>query len=326
MFSPSLLNTARFGYSRASYFFTGLLTGHCCPAGSPASRSAPSSSAAARLRMAHRRSRRPAPTWAATTPRRAICSRFDDHVYWSHGTQPDRSRRVAAAHPVQRSAGAEPVRTGIVQHAADVPAGHGEDLHRGSLADGARLALAGRRGFVEDTIKVTPRLEAARRLPLRIDQWLERGAGPRFELRHRQRRAADASGRRQLGAHEQSRKVSARSRASALPGMCGATARPRSAAASGSITGCSTRSIIASTRPRRSTLRSRSQNIAVSNLHITPGTPPPAGTKVSPSNVQPDIATPAVLDVEPAHRAADCAAHFAHRGLCGFAQLSPDSF
>jgi hypothetical protein len=37
-------------------------------------------------------------------------------------------------------------------------------------------------------------------------------------------------------------------------------------------------------------------SIAVSNLHITPGTPPPAGTKVSPSNVQPDIATPAVLE------------------------------
>jgi len=35
--------------------------------------------------------------------------------------------------------------------------------------------------------------------------------------------------------------------------------------------------------------------IAVSKLSFTPGTPPPAGTKVSPSNVQPDIATPAVL-------------------------------
>ena len=37
------------------------------------------------------------------------------------------------------------------------------------------------------------------------------------------------------------------------------------------------------------------KGIALSNLSITPGTPPPAGTKVSPSNVQPDIATPAVL-------------------------------
>ncbi|HVT96153.1 MAG TPA: carboxypeptidase-like regulatory domain-containing protein, partial [Acidobacteriaceae bacterium] len=37
------------------------------------------------------------------------------------------------------------------------------------------------------------------------------------------------------------------------------------------------------------------KNIAVADLHITPGTPPPAGALVSPSNVQPDIATPAVL-------------------------------
>jgi hypothetical protein len=36
--------------------------------------------------------------------------------------------------------------------------------------------------------------------------------------------------------------------------------------------------------------------VAVSSLQFSPGTPPPAGTKVSPSNVQPDIATPAVLE------------------------------
>jgi hypothetical protein len=38
------------------------------------------------------------------------------------------------------------------------------------------------------------------------------------------------------------------------------------------------------------------KNIAVANLSITPGTPPPAGALVSPSNVQPDIATPAVVE------------------------------
>jgi Carboxypeptidase regulatory-like domain len=37
------------------------------------------------------------------------------------------------------------------------------------------------------------------------------------------------------------------------------------------------------------------KNIAVSKLKITPGEPPPPGTLVSPSNVQPDIDTPAVL-------------------------------
>jgi len=36
-------------------------------------------------------------------------------------------------------------------------------------------------------------------------------------------------------------------------------------------------------------------NVPVSSLSFIPGTPPPAGTKVSPSNVQPDIATPTVI-------------------------------
>ena len=38
------------------------------------------------------------------------------------------------------------------------------------------------------------------------------------------------------------------------------------------------------------------KNIPVSKLSIAPGTSPPAGTLVSPSNVQPDISTPAVIN------------------------------
>ena len=37
------------------------------------------------------------------------------------------------------------------------------------------------------------------------------------------------------------------------------------------------------------------KNMAVSTLSFTPGTPPPSTAKVSPSNVQPDISTPAVV-------------------------------
>ena len=59
VFSPALLNTARFGYSRASYFFTGYTPRVDSRAGWRASRLAPSSSAAARLPMEHRKSRRP---------------------------------------------------------------------------------------------------------------------------------------------------------------------------------------------------------------------------------------------------------------------------
>ena len=65
-------------------------------------------------------------------------------------------------------------------------------------------------------------------------------------------------------------------------------------------------------------------NIAVSKLQHHSGHAASGGTKVSPSNVQPDIATPTVLELEPAHRAADRAANVAHRGLRWLAQLSPD--
>ncbi|HET7347340.1 MAG TPA: carboxypeptidase regulatory-like domain-containing protein, partial [Acidobacteriaceae bacterium] len=37
------------------------------------------------------------------------------------------------------------------------------------------------------------------------------------------------------------------------------------------------------------------KNVPVASLHIAPGTPLPSGSLVSPSNVQPDIATPAVI-------------------------------
>ena len=67
------------------------------------------------------------------------------------------------------------------------------------------------------------------------------------------------------------------------------------------------------------------KNIAVANLHITPGTPPPAGALVSPSNVQPDIATPTVLTWS-LRIEQQVAPHTSlTAGLCGLAQLSPDS-
>ena len=143
VFSPSLLNTARFGFSRASYFFTGVHAGESVRVGSRASPSAPSSSAAARPRTAHRQSRGAAPTWAATTRTARNLFTEDDHVYWSRGTQSDRSRRLAAARPGQRPAGAGPVRAGLVQHARTTfLQGTVADLYRCPLAHRAGLALA----------------------------------------------------------------------------------------------------------------------------------------------------------------------------------------
>ena len=141
VFSPSLLNTARFGYSRASYFFTGYspvtlpgwVTGE--PIGAIVISGSTASNGASAITQAgtnvgsnnthvaqpvHRGRSRLLVAWAAT----------------------DRSRRLAAARAGQRSAGAGPVRAGLVQHADHVSAGHGGHIHRGSLAHGAGLALA----------------------------------------------------------------------------------------------------------------------------------------------------------------------------------------
>ena len=67
------------------------------------------------------------------------------------------------------------------------------------------------------------------------------------------------------------------------------------------------------------------KTIAVSSLIFTPGVPPPPSAKVSPSNVQPDIATPAVITWSLRAGAADRAADLAHIGLRGMARLPPDS-
>ena len=87
VFSPSLLNTARFGYSRASYFFTGIVPVQRPRLGRAASRWAPSSSAAARLPTAHR----PSPAREQTSGSNNSTARNlftgDDHVYWSRGRQ-----------------------------------------------------------------------------------------------------------------------------------------------------------------------------------------------------------------------------------------------
>ena len=65
-------------------------------------------------------------------------------------------------------------------------------------------------------------------------------------------------------------------------------------------------------------------NIAVSKLHITPGTPPPAGTQGFAQQRAARHRHARGTELEPAHRAGDRAAHIAHCRLRGLAQLSPD--
>ena len=84
VFSPSLLNTARFGYSRASYFFTGYTPvsvpgwvmgepiGAIVISGSTASNGASAITGAGTNVGSNNKTARNLFTW-------------DDHVYWSHG-------------------------------------------------------------------------------------------------------------------------------------------------------------------------------------------------------------------------------------------------
>jgi hypothetical protein len=140
--SPSLLNTARFGYSRASFFFTGLVpitgvpgwvsgepVGAIVISGSTASNGASAITGAGANTGSNNR-----------TARNLFTE--DDHIYWSQRPPANRSRRLASAHTGQRSARAGPIRPGLLQHGANLPAGHRGHLHSCSRTHRAGLAFA----------------------------------------------------------------------------------------------------------------------------------------------------------------------------------------
>ena len=293
VFSPSLLNTARFGYSRASYFFTGYspvslpgwVTGEPIGAiiisGSTASNGASAISQAGLNVGSNNKATRNLYT-------------FDDHVYWNKGRQQVEAgvwlQRIQSNDLLAQSqygqASFSTLQTflqGTVKTFTVVP----------SPTELGWRMLAGA-AFVEDTIKVTPRLEVR--------------AGFRFESTNgwneAQGRAANyaiVDGVLQTDPVVGSSALTT-NRAKFLPeprvgfawdvlGNGKTAVRAGFGLYHGLLDTLDYR--LDQTAPFN-TAQSIS-NIAVSNLHITPGTPPPAGTKVSPSNVQPDIATPAVL-------------------------------
>ena len=143
VFSPSLLNTARFGYSRASYFFTGYSPGRLPgwvtgePIGAIVISGSTASNGASAITQAGLN------VGSNNTAARNLFTLGRSRLLVAR-PQSDRSRRLASAHPVQRSARAGSIRPGFVQHAAVISARHSEDLHRRSLAYRARLALARR--------------------------------------------------------------------------------------------------------------------------------------------------------------------------------------
>ncbi len=293
VFSPAFLNTARVGYSRASYFFTGYspvslpgwVTGKpigvIVISGSTASNGASAISQAGLNVGSNNSATRNLFTW-------------DDHVYWSH-----KKHQIEAGVWLQRiqsndllaqyqygQASFSTLQTflqGTVKTFTVVPSP--TELGWRSL-EGA--------GFVEDTIKLTPRLEV--RAGFRSEStngWNEaQGRAANYAIVNGVLQTNPVVGSSAL----------TKNRAVFLP-------QPRAGFAL-DVWGNGKTAVrggvglyhglldtldyrLDQTAPFN-TAESIS-NIAVSKLTITPGTPPPAGTKVSPSNVQPDIETPAVL-------------------------------
>ena len=293
IFTPTLLNTARFGYSRASFFFTGESPvslpgwvsgepiGAIVVSGSTASNGASQISQAGLNVGSNNKSTRNLFT-------------IDDHVYWARGRnqieaglwlQRIQSNDLLAQDQYGQASFStlESFLQGTAKTFTVVP----------SPTELGWRTLAGS-GFVQDTIKVNKRLEL--RAGFRsesTDGWNEaQGRAANYAIVNGVLQTQPIIGSSALTTN----------RAVLLPeprvGFAwdvwgnGKTAiRGGFGLYHGLLDTLDYR--LDQTAPFN-TAESIS-NVAVSKLHITAGTPPPAGAKISPSNVQPDIATPAVL-------------------------------
>ncbi len=293
VFSPSLLNTARFGYSRASFFFTGYTPislpgwvsgspiGAIVISGSTASNGASQITQAGTNVGSNNRTARNLFTW-------------DDHIYWSH-----RRHQIEAGVWLQRIQAndmlaqdqygqasfstLESFLQGTVKTFTVVPSP--TELGWRSLEGAA---------FLEDTVKLGKRLEV--RAGFRSEStngWNEaQGRAANYALVDGVLQTQPVVGNSAL----------TRNRAVFLPeprvgfawdvwGNGKTAVRGGFGLYHGLLDTLDYR--LDQTAPFNTA--ESVKNIAVSNLNFTAGTPPPSGALVSPSNVQPDIATPAVL-------------------------------
>jgi hypothetical protein len=294
VFSPSLLNTARLGYSRASFFFTGYspvnlpgwVTGK--PIGAIVISGSTASNGASAITLAGSN------VGSNNTTARNLFT-VDDHVFWSHGKsqieagvwlQRLQSNDLLAQNQYGQASFATLATflQGTVKTFTVVPSP--TELGWRSI-EGA--------GFIEGTFKVTPRLEF--RAGFRSEStngWNEaQGRAANYAIVNGVLQTQPIVGSSALTTN----------RAKFLPaprvgfawdvwGNGKTAVRGGFGVYHGLLDTLDYR--LDQTAPFNTSQSLK--NVTVSNLTFTPGTPPPAGTLVSPSNVQPDIATPAVLE------------------------------
>jgi hypothetical protein len=293
VFSPSLLNTARIGYSRASYFFTGFTPvsetgwvsgeqiGAIVVSGSTASNGASQISQAGTNVGSNNRTAR-------------ILFTEDDHVFWSRGKQ-----QIEAGVWLQRVQSNDLLAQDQYGQASFSTL---ETFLQGTVATftvvPAPTELAWRSlegaGFLEDTVKVTPRLEL--RAGFRSEStngWNEaQGRAANYTLVDGVLQTQPVVGSSALS--DNRAKFLAEPRVGFAWDVWG-NGRTAVRGGFGIYHGLLDTLDYRLDQTAPFNTAESIKGIAVSNLQITPGAAPPAGTKVSPSNVQPDIETPAVL-------------------------------
>lgn len=293
VFSASLLNTARFGFSRASYYFTGYSPvdvdgwvsgkpiGAIVISGSTASNGASAVTLAGTNVGSNNMAARNLFTW-------------DDHVYWSHGNhqieagvwlQRQQSNDLLAQYQYGQASFAtlKSFLQGTVKTFTVVPA---------PTELGWRTLLGA--AFIEDTWRVTPRLEL--RFGIRSEStngWNEsQGRAANYAIVDGVLETEPFVGSSAL----------TENRAKFLPqprvgfawdvwGNGKTAVRGGFGLYHGLLDTLNYRLDQTAPYNTAETLK----NVSITALHFTPGEAPPAGTLVSPSNVQPDIHTPAVL-------------------------------